>query len=61
MLAIVNNENTPRIVAGLAYNQYEFTNPLGGQRLTDETWKSWVYDQTDKLPAKNFWYNSLQP
>jgi len=61
MLAIVNNENTPRIVTGLAYNQYEFTNPLGGQRLTDETWKSWVYDQTDKLPAKNFWYNSLQP
>ncbi len=60
MLAIVNNENTPRVVTGLVYNQYEFTNSLGGQRLTDNDWKGWVYDQTDKLPAKNFWYNPLQ-
>jgi hypothetical protein len=59
MLAIVDNEKTPRVVTGLAYNQYEFTNPLGGQRLTDEDWKGWVYDQTDKLPVKNFWYDSL--
>ena len=60
MLAIVGNEGTPRVVASMVYNHYEFTNPLGGQRLTDETWKSWVYDQIDKLPAKNFWYDSLQ-
>ncbi|MDR3642724.1 MAG: DUF3160 domain-containing protein [Candidatus Doudnabacteria bacterium] len=60
MLAIVNNENSPRVVTGLTYNQYEFTNPLGGQRLTDDDWKTWVYDQTNKLPAKNFWYNSLE-
>ena len=59
MLAIVDNEKSPRVVVGLAYNQYEFNLPLGGQRLTDETWKSWVYDQTDKLPAKNFWYDTL--
>ena len=60
MLAIVDNEKTPRVVIGLVYNHYEFTNPLGGNRLTDEDWKSWVYEQTDKLPAKNFWYDSLQ-
>ncbi len=61
MIAIVDNEKSPRVVTGLAYNHYEFTNPLGGQRLTDETWRSWVYDDTTKLPTKNFWYSSLQP
>ena len=59
MLAIVANEQTPRVVASIVYNHYEFTSPLGGQRLTDEDWKNWVYTQTDKMPAKNFWYNSL--
>lgn len=60
MLAIVSNENSPRVVAGLAYNHYEFTHPLGGQRLTDEDWRNWVYNQTEKLPTKNFWYDSLR-
>jgi len=59
MLAIVDNEKSPRVTVGLAYNQYEFTQGLGGQRLTDEDWKSWVYDQPAKLPDKNFWYDSL--
>lgn len=58
MLAIVANENTPRLVAGLAYNHYEFTGPIT-QRLNDETWRQTVYQEPDKLPAKNFWYQSL--
>lgn len=58
MLAVVGNEQSPRVVASLVYNHYEFNNPLG-QRLTDQDWQNWVYDQTSKLPAKNFWYQSL--
>ncbi len=59
MLTYVNDENNPRIVVGLAFNHYEFTQPLGGQRLTDEEWRNWVYNVTSSLPTKNFWYQSL--
>lgn len=59
MLSIVDNEKTPRITLSPVYNHYEFTGALGGKRLTDEDWKSWVYDDPSKLPAKNFWYDSL--
>ncbi len=58
MLAIVGNENTPRVTAGLVYNHYEFSEPIG-QRLTDEAWKERVYTNPGLLPAKNFWYQSL--
>ena len=58
MLAIVGNENSSRVVAGLAYNHYELTDPIG-QRLTDENWRNRVYKDNNLLPAKNFWYNSL--
>lgn len=58
MLAIVANEDSPRVVASLVYNHYELTAPLV-KRLTDEDWRGWVYSQTDKLPVKNFWYQSL--
>ena len=58
MLAIVGNENSPRVVAGLAYNHYELTDPIGS-RLTDENWRNRVYKDNSLLPAKNFWYDSL--
>jgi len=58
MLALVGNENSPRLVIGLAYNHYELTAPLG-KRLTDEDWKKWVYDEPGNLPPKNVWYDSL--
>jgi hypothetical protein len=58
MLALVGNENSPRVVAGLVYNHYEFTDKIG-QRWTDEAWRQQVYQDTSKLPAKNFWYQSL--
>lgn len=58
MLAVVANEQTPRVVASLVYNHYEFTKNLGA-RLTDEDWRNWVYHQTGNLPPKNFWYQSL--
>lgn len=59
MLAFVNNENSPRLVVGLAFNHYEFTGLLGGQRMTDEDWKTKVYDDPSSLPQKSFWYQSL--
>jgi hypothetical protein len=58
MLALVGNENSPRVVAGLVYNHYEFTDKIG-QRWTDEAWRQQVYQDASKLPAKNFWYQSL--
>jgi hypothetical protein len=57
MLVIIANQ-TPRLVAGLVYNHYEFTQPIG-KRLTDEDWHNWVYQKTSKLPRKNLWYQSL--
>lgn len=59
MLALVGNENSPRLVIGLAYNHYELAAPLGGNRLTDEAWKKSIYEAPQTLPAKNFWYDSL--
>ena len=58
MWTLVGNENSPRLVAGLVYNHYEFTGPLT-TRTTDEVWKDQVYNNTDKMPAKNSWYQSL--
>ena len=59
MIALVGDNQQPRAVIGLVYNHYEFTGPLGGNRITDENWKTSVYDKPSTLPAKNFWYNSL--
>ncbi len=59
MLALVGNESSPRLAIGMAFNHYEFTAPLGGNRLTDEDWKNTVYNKPQNLPAKNFWYDSL--
>ncbi len=58
MLAIVGNESLPRLTAGLVYNHYELTDPIG-QRLNDESWKEKVYTNPTSLPPKNFWYQSL--
>ncbi|MFA5184493.1 MAG: DUF3160 domain-containing protein [Patescibacteria group bacterium] len=58
MLAIVGNEGSPRVAAGLVYNHYELTDPIG-RRLTDEDWRKRVYQDNHLLPAKNFWYQSL--
>lgn len=68
MLALVGNENSPRLVVGLTFNHYEFAGPQG-RRLTDEAWRKAVYGRYSQapppeglhLPAKNFWYTALQP
>jgi len=58
MLVIVGNENSPRVAAGLVYNHYELTDKIG-TRLSDEDWQARVYKNTNLLPEKNFWYQSL--
>ncbi len=60
MLAIVGNEGSPRVVAGVAYSHFELTGPLG-KRLTDEDWRGRVYDGQVPAPERNFWYDSLSP
>ncbi|MCX6797861.1 MAG: DUF3160 domain-containing protein [Candidatus Falkowbacteria bacterium] len=58
MIALVGNEQSPRVVAGLVYDHYELTDKIG-KRLTDEDWKNRVYKDNSLLPVKNFWYQSL--
>lgn len=72
MLALVGNEDSPRVVTGMAFNHHEFYTPHGS-RLTDSMWKKRVYGEEDpetssfsperslSLPEKNFWYDVLQP
>ena len=69
MLVLVGNENSPRLVTGLAYNHREFIAPYG-QRISDSVWKRRVYgpepgqsqaDEAQPLPVKNFWYAPLVP
>ena len=60
LLALVANENSPRLVIGLAFNHYEFTGPLG-RRETDQTWQARVYEGQGEPPVKNFWQQGLVP
>ena len=58
MLALVGNEDTPRLTIGVAFNHYEFTKPFE-KRVTDADWQETVYKQVGELPPKNFWYKDL--
>jgi hypothetical protein len=58
MIAFVANEDTPRLVTGVAFNHYELTGPLD-TRYTDQDWQEWVYENPSQMPDKNFWYTSL--
>ncbi len=60
LLALVANENSPRLVIGVAFNHYELTGPLG-VRETDQTWQARIYEGHGEAPVKNFWYQGLTP
>jgi hypothetical protein len=60
MIAFVDNENSPRLAVGLAFNHYEFSEGTG-PRLSDEDWKKRVYETPAALPQKPFFYSSLLP
>lgn len=70
ILTAVSDANGPRLTIGFTYSHYEFTQPYGGQRKTDEDWQKNfykgddpynAYDYTDKStwPKPNFWYSPL--
>ncbi|MBF0543961.1 MAG: DUF3160 domain-containing protein [Candidatus Riflebacteria bacterium] len=59
ILALVGNENTPRLTIGVEFNHFEFTGPLT-TRMSDQTWQEQVYKKADALPKKNFWLEGLQ-
>ncbi|TSC55958.1 MAG: hypothetical protein G01um101418_529 [Parcubacteria group bacterium Gr01-1014_18] len=66
----VNDANGKRLTIGFTYSHYEFTELLGGQRLTDEKWQSRFYEGDESYeayhythpatwPKTNFWYAPL--
>lgn len=59
MLALVETQGMPRLLAGMAYNHYEFHGPFPGPRYTDQDWRFRVYEHPASLPEKNPWYAPL--
>ncbi len=53
----VKDANGPRLTVGFTYSQYEFTQPYGGQRMTDEDWQKNFYTGED--PYTPYEYTSL--
>jgi len=60
MLALVGDGRSPRLVAGVVFDHYEFTRPLD-TRMTDQDWRGIVYKGQGTMPPKNFWYDALIP
>lgn len=54
LLALVGDGGLNRLVAGTAYDYYEFTQPLQ-ERLTDEAWRKKIYVINPESPAKPEW------
>ncbi|MEW6366893.1 MAG: DUF3160 domain-containing protein [Acidobacteriota bacterium] len=59
ILGLVGNENSPRVVIGVAFNHYELNGALA-RRLSDADWQQLVYEKPADLPAKPLWYQSLE-
>lgn len=70
ILVAVKDVNGPRLTIGFTYSQYEFTEPYGGNRLTDEDWQNKFYVGDDDhnafeyLPRSNWptipsWFAAL--
>jgi hypothetical protein len=55
MLAIVGGKDGSRMVTGMAYNHFEFTQPLAEGRLTDKEWQEKIYIPNPKLPVRPAW------
>ncbi len=54
ILVAVKDTNGPRLTVGFTYSQYEFTEPYGGQRLTDEQWQTRFYTGDDPYDAYQY-------
>ncbi|GHV85925.1 hypothetical protein AGMMS50230_15330 [Spirochaetia bacterium] len=54
----VKDANGARLTKGLVYSHYEFTEALGGKRLTDQDWQGYIYGPNRKpLPPLSPWSN----
>lgn len=67
IIVAVKDANGPRYTLGFTYSQYEFTQPYGGNRMTDEDWQKkfytgddtyepYTYTPKSNRPAVNSWY-----
>jgi hypothetical protein len=61
ILVAVKDVNGPRLTVGFTYSQYEFTEPYGGQRLTDEQWQSRFYTGDDQYDPFTYTPRSSWP
>lgn len=73
IIALVKDINGPRATIGFTYSHYEFTQPYGGKRLTDEDWQKKLYAETTDpyaayqytplagQPSQPSWYDVLKP
>ena len=59
MLAMVGGINGKRMVAGIAYNHFEFARPLADGRLTNEEWRADFYTPHPKPHAHAAWNASI--
>ena len=69
ILTAVKDANGPRLGIGFSYSQFEFREPLGGKRRTDEEWQKRFYEGDDDNPYQytplstwpklNSWYAPL--
>lgn len=55
MLAMVGGKDGCRMVTGLAYNHFEFIQPLADGRLTDKEWQAKIYIPNPKMPKRPSW------
>lgn len=56
----VSDTNGTRLTKGLTYSYYEFEGPLGGKRLSDESWHEQVYTTADSMEySQPAWANEL--
>lgn len=60
LIALVANENAPRLVAGMACQHFEFVGPQD-KRATDEEWRAKVYATKPELPPRAKWASPVFP
>jgi len=61
ILVAVKDVNGPRLTIGFTYAQFEFTEPYGGKRLTDEDWQKKFYVGDDEQNAFEYTPRALWP
>lgn len=57
----VKDKGGTRLTRGVTYSYYEFTSPISGTRLNDQTWQGMIYEEKDtgKMPAPPTWTQEI--